>query len=487
MTTRAEIPVYKMFINGEWVESQGGNTIGVENPANEEIIAYIQNGTAEDAIRALKAAKAAQKAWAKLPGVERGKILSKFASLILENKEKLAEILVKEQGKLYNTALGEVEVSADFIQFAAEFGRRIRGDIFPSDFVDEEVYIKREPHGVVAGITAWNFPLALACRKIGPALITGNTIVVKPPLETPVATLELGNLALQAGIPNGVLNIITGDGIPVGQTLVEHPLTDLVTMTGSTKTGQQIFRTAADRLTPVRLELGGKAPFIVLEDADLDKAVEAAIFSRFFNCGQVCTCNERMYIHQKVYDAFMQKFLERVKALEMGDPFRQDVDLGPKVSRAEVDKLANMVDNAVQSGAKVILGGQRPKEKPFDKGFWYAPTVLEVEDNKLEIMQKEIFGPVVPVMQVKSAEQAVELANDSNYGLSAFVFSNDLKTTMYVVNSLDFGEVYVNRQMGELRQGFHNGFKLSGIGGEDGIYGLENYLRKKTVYLNFSE
>lgn len=482
-----DVPVYRHFIGGEWVETESGKVIKVENPANEETIAYIQDGNEKDAIKALEAAKNAQSEWAKLPEVKRGEILSRFADLILKNKDKLADILVKEQGKLLTTAIDEVMVSADFIKYASEFGRRIRGDIFPSDLVDEEVYIKREPYGVVVGITAWNFPLALACRKIGPALITGNTIVIKPPSVTPLATLELGYLAMEAGIPNGVLNIVTGGGGKVGRTLVEHPLTDLVTMTGSTRTGIQIYSTAADRLIPVRLELGGKAPFIVLEDADLDKAVDSAIFSRFYNCGQVCTCNERMYIHRKIYDEFMQKFLDRVKALKVGDPFEPDTDIGPKVSREEVEKLERMVERAVESGAKVLIGGGKPEGKLFVKGFWYLPTVLEVEDNKLEIMQKEIFGPVVPVMQIKSAEQAVEWANDSDYGLSAFVFSNNLKTVMNVVNSLDFGEVYVNRQMGELRQGFHNGFKLSGIGGEDGNYGLENYLRKKTVYLNFSD
>jgi lactaldehyde dehydrogenase/glycolaldehyde dehydrogenase len=338
---------------------------------------------------------------------------------------------------------------------------------------------------VTVGIGAWNFPLALACRKIGPALTTGNVMVVKPPTVTPLAVLELGRLAREAGLPKGVLNIVTGGGSTMGSELVTNPITRLVTMTGSTATGQRIFGMCADRLTAVRLELGGKAPFILLEDGDVDKAVEAAMVSRYLNNGQVCTCSERFYIHDKVYDEFVRKFVAASAKLKLGDPLKKGTDIGPKVSRYELEQMEAMVEKAVDQGCQVALGGKRPRGGPFRKGHWYKPTILTGATNEMEIMREEVFGVVSPIMRIGSYEEALELANDSDYGLSAFLFTRDMRKIQRAVLELDFGEVYVNRPMGEQRQGFHNGFKLSGTGGEDGKYGLENYLEKKTFYVNF--
>jgi len=256
-------------------------------------------------------------------------------------------------------------------------------------------------------------------------------------------------------------------------------------MTGSTETGKELYRLAAERIKAVRLELGGKAPFILLEDGDIDKAVDAAVMSRFLNCGQVCTCNERMYIHEKVYDEFLEKFLKRISKLKVGNPMDDDVDIGPKVSLSELEKVEAMVQTAINEGAKLVYGGKRLKGGQYEKGYWFEPTVLTVVNNKMEIMQKEIFGPVIPVMKISDFDQALELANDSEYGLSAFLFTQDMRKIMRAVNELDFGEIYINREMGELRQGFHNGYRLSGIGGEDGKYGIENYLKKKTFYVNY--
>ena len=475
----------RMFIGGEWVESVSGNRVDVENPSNEEVVGTVPDGTAEDARIALAAAEKASAAWAALPAVERGNILISFAEKIKQNRERLARILSLEMGKTYQLALGEVDVSADFINFPAQAARRLEGDILPSDNPNEHIMIHKVPYGVTVGIAAWNFPLALACRKIGPALTAGNVMVVKPPSVTPIAVLELGHLALEAGIPKGVLNLVTGGGSTMGSELVRNRKTRLVTMTGSTRTGQQIFKDCADNLTAVRLELGGKAPFILLEDGNVDKAVDAAVLSRHLNSGQVCTCPERFYIHEAVYDEFLSKYITRVKKLKLGSPLDPETDMGPKVNATETDAIERIVAKALAEGARLECGGKRPEGAEFAKGHWYEPTVLTGCTNEMEVMREEVFGVVSPIMKISSYEEAIALANDSDYGLSAFLFTNDMRLIQRAVLELDFGEVYVNRPMGEQRQGFHNGYKLSGTGGEDGKYGLENYLEKKTFYVNF--
>lgn len=476
---------YRMYINGEWRDSASGQKENVESPTNEEVIYTVPKGGVEDAKLALETAEAAQPAWAAMPAVERGNILIKFADLILKNKERLARILAREMGKTYELALGEVTVSADFINFPAQAARRLEGDIMPSDLPNEHIMIHKVPYGVTVGIAAWNFPLALSCRKIGPSLTAGNVMVVKPPSVTPVAVLALGELAKEAGIPDGVLNLVTGGGSTMGEELVTNKLTKLVTMTGSTKTGQHIHRAASENLTEVRLELGGKAPFILLEDGNVDKAVEAAIVSRHLNNGQVCTCPERFYIHEDVYDEFLEKYVAEVSKLKLGDPLDASTDIGPKVNAFETEQMAKIVDKAVEQGAKLVCGGKRPEGAEFEKGHWYEPTVLTECTNDMDVMRDEVFGVVSPIAKISSYEQALELANDCQYGLAAFLFTNDMRLIQRAVLELEFGEVYVNRPMGEQRQGFHNGHKLSGTGGEDGKYGMENYLEKKTFYVNF--
>lgn len=476
-----------MFIDGKFVDAVDGVRVNVEDPTTEAVIATIPEGSEKDAVLALKSAKEAQPAWAARPAVERGNILAKFAELIRRDRERIAKILTIEMGKTYSLALGEVDVSADFINFPAQGARRIEGDIYPSDNRDEHIWIHKVPYGVTVGIAAWNFPLALACRKIGPALTAGNAMVVKPPSVTPLAVMELGKLAIEAGIPNGILNIVTGGGSTIGNELVRNPMTKLVTMTGSTKTGQMIYKTCSDNLTAVRLELGGKAPFILLEDGNVDKAVEAAVVSRHLNSGQVCTCPERFYIHEDVYQEFVEKYVARVKSLKLGDPMDPQTDIGPKVSKFELDQMAMIVEESVAAGAKLLCGGRRPSGAEFEKGHWYEPTVLADVTQDMRVMRDEVFGVVSPIMKISSYEEALKLANDSEYGLAAFLFTNDMRKIQRAVLEFDSGEIYVNRHMGEQRQGFHNGYKKSGIGGEDGKYGMENYLEKKTFYVNFSE
>ncbi len=476
---------YRHYINGQWTASTGKDFIDVENPATEEIIAQVPNGTADDAERALEAAKAAQPAWEALPPIERGNLLRHLAQLILENRERLARIVVAEQGKPLAEARGEIEGAALYLTYAAEEARRMAGDILPSDSAEEQIWIQRCAYGVVVGLTAWNYPAALTTRKMGPALIAGNTIVIKSHEGTPLSAFEIAQLAQQADFPAGVVNVVSGPGKTVGEALVRHPITQLVSVTGSVRAVREIYRAGAEDLKVLRLELGGKAPLIVAEDADIGAAVKAAVASRFENCGQICICNERMYLHEKIADQFMERFVETVKRLIVGNPLEL-VDIGPKFSRAELEKVEAMVAGAIKAGAKVVTGGKRPSGPGFAKGHWFEPTVLTGLRNDMEIMQREVFGPVIPVMTVADFDEGLALANDSAYGLSAYVFTKDLRRLMRLTRELKFGEIYVNRPGGDAVNAYHSGYRHSGLGGEDGKYGLEGYLRKKTIYVNYS-
>ena len=474
-----------MFIEGRWTGGYASGRTEVENPANESIVATVPEGTADDATAALEAARRAQPAWAALPAIERGKLVSALADLVRANADTLARIVVAEQGKPLNQAVGEIGATESFLRYAAENARRIEGDILPSDAPQEEVWIRRVPHGVVVGLTAWNYPSALAARKLGPALVAGNAFVLKAHEFTPISGLALAALAEQACFPAGVFNVVTGVGHVVGEALVTSPLSDLVSMTGSTRGGKEIYRAGADQIKVLRLELGGKAPFIVMDDADIDAAVTSAMTARFTNCGQICTCNERMYLHERIADQFLDKFITRTRALRVGDPLTNP-DLGPKISGPEVDKVAAIVEESVAAGAEMLLKGGPLREGEYARGHWFAPTVLRLRDNSAPAMRQEIFGPVVPAMTVGGFEEALSLANDSQYGLSAYIYTRDMRRLMRAANKLEFGEIYCNRTNGELIQGFHNGWKQSGLGGEDGKYGFDGYLRKKTMYVNWA-
>ncbi|MDW7691412.1 aldehyde dehydrogenase [Flammeovirgaceae bacterium SG7u.111] len=481
----AEVKNYQLFIGGEWTDATTGKTEDILSPADDSVVGTVQMGVEADAQAALEAAEKAQKEWKKVPARQRADILRKFAAEILANKAYLAELLVREQGKLIGVANMEVEVTASFIEYACDCARHIEGDIIPSDNPEEHIWIHKIPKGVVVAITAWNFPLALAGRKIGPALIAGNSIVVKPTQETPLATLELGFIAEKVGLPKGLLNIVTGQGRVLGNALVANPITKMVTMTGSTPAGQQIFRTAADNLIHVQLELGGKAPAIVFADADLDVAAEAAFHSRFDNCGQVCTCNERMYVHEDIYEAFMEKFMAKVEALKLGDPLNPETTIGPKVNKKEVGNMEHLIAKSVEEGAKIAIGGKKPEGAQFEKGCWFEPTVLTEVTQDMTIVHEESFGPILPVIKFSDFDQVIGYANDCDYGLAAMIFTKDMGTILKCNDELEFGEIYVNRGHGEQHQGFHNGYKLSGTGGEDGKYGFEQYMEKKTFYVKY--
>ncbi|MEM0964975.1 MAG: aldehyde dehydrogenase [Verrucomicrobiota bacterium] len=485
MSETAKTPSYKLFINGQWVESASGETVKVINPSDESVAGIVQNGNEDDAQAALEAAKAAQPAWGATPARQRAELLRKFCDLVRTNNERLARLLVSEQGKLLKVARFEVDVVCSFIEYACDWARQMDGDIVQSDNENEHIWIHKNPRGVVVAITAWNFPMALAGRKLGPALVAGNTVVLKPTTETPLATLELGNLAKKSGIPDGVLNIVTGPGRTMGDALCRSRLTNMVTMTGSTPAGQAIIKATADNMAHCQLELGGKAPFIVFPDADLDTAVAAALHSRFDNCGQVCTCNERMYLHEDIYDAFMERFMAQVAQLKVGDPMEESSDIGPKVSKTELEHMEELVKVSLEEGATLAFGGKRAKGADLNKGYWFEPTILTDVKQEMTIVHEESFGPILPVLKFSSFDEVMTYANDCDYGLAAMVCTKDMKTILRLNKALEFGEIYINRGHGEQHQGFHNGYKLSGTGGEDGKYGFEQYLEKKTYYVNF--
>jgi lactaldehyde dehydrogenase / glycolaldehyde dehydrogenase len=483
MPTREQISA-RMFIDGAWVYATGRGEIAVENPGNEAQLGTIPDGTAEDARAALESAHRAQPAWAALPPVERAALVKKLAHAVAARAEDLARIVTLEQGKPLTQARDEIGAVVAFLTYAANNARRIEGDIITSDNRDEEIHIRRHPYGVVVGLTAWNYPAALAARKLGPALVTGNTFVLLAHEITPFSGLALAQLAEQVGFPPGVFNVVTGRGRVVGQAMVESPLSGLITMTGSTRAGREIYRAGADAIKVIRLELGGKAPFIVMQDADIDAAVKAAVTARFTNSGQICTCNERMYLHRTIADEFLAKFTDAARALTIGDPLGA-VDMGPKVSGPEVEKVCEIVARGVADGAEVLLKGGPLKDGVYAKGHWYAPTVVEVHSNSSPLIQEEVFGPVATALRVDDLDQAIAHANDTSFGLSAYLFTNSLKDIARAPYALKFGEIYLNRANGEAVQGFHTGWGQSGLGGEDGKYGFDGYLRKQTTYLNW--
>ncbi|WP_433633336.1 aldehyde dehydrogenase [Halomicrococcus sp. NG-SE-24] len=475
-----------VYTNNEWKDIESNTGISVTNPATEEAIATVPEATTGAVNEAVTAAKAAQYEWAKRPAKERGDFVRDIAAVMEDHADELAQLIVDEQGKPLDIAHGEIEGAVELAEYMAGWDRRIEGDIVPGDARNESIHILRRPHGVVAGIIPWNYPLAVFIRKLAPALVTGNTMVAKPSEETPLATLRLVELVDEhAPLPEGVLNMVTG-GPDVGHALVTHETVDMISMTGNTETGKQIMRDAADTMAHVSLELGGKAPAIVWKDADIDAAVEDILTARITNTGQVCTCAERIYVHSDVREEFEERYVAAAEDVTIGDP-GENPDMGPHVNKRELEKTETAVQQATEAGAQVLTGGQRPSDEEFATGYWYEPTVVTDVEQDMDIMQQEVFGPVSPIMEIDSLEQAIEYANDSRYGLSSYVFTDDYATAMQAAEDLEFGETYINRTLGESWQGHHVGWNESGIGGEDGKYGVLEYTQLKTVYHNYDQ
>jgi len=472
-----------LYVDGEWHSAGGDTSIPVLDPTTAEELTTVPAATEDDVRAATEAAREAQADWAARPAKERGDLLRAIADVIEDNVDPLSDTLVAEQGKTRSVAEYEIAAAADIARYMAEWDRRIEGDVVPGSTRRQSINLLRKPYGVVAGIIPWNFPISVFVRKFAPALVTGNTAVVKPSELTPLTTLELMDLLhRESDLPAGVLNLVPGGG-DVGASLVDDPEVDFVTMTGNVATGKAIMRNAADDLTRVSLELGGKAPAIVCADADLDQAVETIVGSRTINAGQVCTCVERVYVHEDVRDEFERRFVAAMADVEVGDP-RDDPDMGPQVSAGELEKTNDAIRRAVEQGATVATGGVTLENAPSDAGYWTQPTVLTDVTQTMDVVHEEVFGPVAPVVEVDSVEQAVEYANDSEYGLSSYVFTERYRDAMRVAEDLEFGETFVNGS-GGAQQGHHIGWKESGVGGEDGKYGAMKYTQIKSVYHNF--
>jgi lactaldehyde dehydrogenase/glycolaldehyde dehydrogenase len=472
---------YNNYINGKFIENISDVMIDVFNPATHELLARVPESSQEEVERALVAARTAQPGWEATPAVLRGKHLRAIAAKVREHRDRLARIITQEMGKTLSLATVEVEFTADYIDYMAEWARRIEGEVITSDREGESIFLFRKPIGVTVGILPWNFPFFLIARKLAPALVTGNTIVIKPSEETPINAFEFAKLVAETALPPGVFNLVGGTGATVGNQLSSDPKVDMISFTGSVETGSRIMQAAGRNLTRVNLELGGKAPAIVLADADLELAVKAIYDSRVVNTGQLCNCAERVYVERKVADAFVDRMAARLAATRYGDPLGEaDLDMGPLVNAAGLDKVAAMVERASAEGAQIVTGGARAER---DKGFHYQPTLLVNCTSEMEIMRKEVFGPVLPVQVVDSLEEAIAEANDSDYGLTSSIFTRDLNSAMRAIRHLRFGETYVNREHFECMQGFHAGRRKSGIGGADGKHGLYEYMETQVAYI----
>lgn len=471
------------FINGRWQSALSGAVMAVENPSDGTTITSVPASTKADADASIHSAQSAFSSWSTRPAPERAQFLTRVAELLRERVKPIATVLSSEQGKPIGQATAEVLGAAHQLDYHAQWARRIEGETVISDNPGEHIMIARVPVGVVCALIPWNFPLSLICRKVGPALIAGNTVVVKPHEITPLCGLMLAALFEEAGTPHGVINFVTGNGLEVGQALVENPVTQLVTLTGSVRAGRQVMQTAAQNITQVSLELGGKAPFIVCDDADLDKAVELAAFSRFRNCGQVCTSNERTLVHSSMYQEFAEKLIVKLESLVVDMPDK-DPDMGPKVSLPELDKVLSMVEQAKSEGAEVLSGGHRMEADHLQSGHFMKPTLLVNVTRSMTIAKEEVFGPVISLIEYSDFDEAISIANESDYGLTAYLMTDSYSNVMKGINEISSGEIFVNRVGPEAVQGYHTGYRLSGIGGDDGKHGFEAFLKKKTIYLS---
>jgi len=465
------------FIDGQWVA--GDATYPVLNPATQEVIANVAKGGARETEQAIAAAGQAFKSWRKLTAKSRATALRQWSALMMKHQDELAELLSREQGKPLAEAKGEVAYAASFLEWFGEEAKRVYGDVIPSHKTDARIVVLKEPIGVVAAITPWNFPLAMITRKAGPALAAGCTMVLKPSEETPLSALALADLAAEAGIPAGVFNVVSGDAVAIGGALMSSKLVRKLTFTGSTRTGKLLMRQAADNIMKVSLELGGNAPFLVFEDADLDAAVLGAMASKFRNTGQTCVCVNRFYVQDKVYDAFAAKLAAAVAKLRVGDALAGPTDQGPLINKAALAKVENHVADALAKGAKVICGGKRHALG----GTFYEPTILTDVSDDMTIAGEETFGPVAALFRFHEEAEAIARANDTDFGLSAYFYSRDIGRVWRVAEALESGIVGVNEGIISTEVAPFGGVKQSGLGREGSKYGIEDFLELKYVLM----
>jgi succinate-semialdehyde dehydrogenase/glutarate-semialdehyde dehydrogenase len=463
------------LIAGSWVPADSGQTIDVTNPADGTVIATVPNCGAEETRRAIEAAHAAFPHYAALPLNERVALLRRLHQLILDNLEGLASLLTAEQGKPLAESRAEVASSAAYVLWFAEEARRTDGAVIPAPVNGRKLMTTRHPVGVVAAITPWNFPSSMLARKIGPALAAGCTVVVKPATATPLSGLAWGVLAEEAGFPSGVVNILTGSARAIGGEITANKLVRKITFTGSTEIGKQILREAAGTVKRVSMELGGNAPFIVFDDADLDRAVEGALTAKFRNAGQTCICTNRLYVQSGIYDRFTARFAERVAALNVAPGNEEGAEQGPMIDEAALAKMEEFVGDALSKGAQVVTGGDRHARG----GLFYAPTVLSDASGEMRFTREEIFGPVAPVYRFDTENEAIEAANDTDYGLAAYAYTSDLGRMFRLQDRLEYGLIGINEVLIVSPEAPFGGLKESGLGKEGSWQGIEDYLETK--------
>ncbi|WP_109315005.1 NAD-dependent succinate-semialdehyde dehydrogenase [Pseudovibrio ascidiaceicola] len=467
------------YIDGSFVSRQ--KTFAVNNPSTGELIANVADCSRSDVVDAINAAKIAQKAWGKRTGKDRAQVLRRWFDLLIENADDLAAILTAEMGKPVAEAKGEILYGASFIEWFSEEAKRVYGDTIPGHQEDKRIMVIKQPVGVVGAITPWNFPNAMITRKAAPALAAGCAMIVKPAAETPLSALALALLAEQAGIPKGVLSILPStDAVAVGEELCTNDIVQKISFTGSTNVGRILMRQSADQIKKLSLELGGNAPFIVFNDADLDKAVEGALISKFRNAGQTCVCSNRIYVQDGVYEAFANKLADAVRNLNVGDGFQSGVTIGPLITEAAVHKVESHIKNALENGASIVCGGERS-----DKGgTFFEPTVLANVTSEMDVAREETFGPLAPLFRFKEVDEAIAAANDTEFGLASYFYSNDLSTVYKVAEELEYGMVGVNTGLISTEVAPFGGVKQSGLGREGSKYGIEDYVEMKYICIS---
>jgi succinate-semialdehyde dehydrogenase / glutarate-semialdehyde dehydrogenase len=473
--TDASLLRSQCYINGQWVDADGGETIDVTNPATGDVIGTIPKMGADETRRAIEAAEAAMPAWRSKTAGERAKILRNFFNLMMENQEDLGRLMTAEQGKPLAEAKGEIAYAASFIEWFAEEGKRAYGDTIPAHQADKRIVVVKEPIGVCAAITPWNFPAAMITRKCGPALAAGCTMVVKPATATPLSALALCELAERAGVPAGVLSCVTGSARAIGGEMTSNPIVRKVTFTGSTEIGKQLMVQCAATVKKTAMELGGNAPFIVFDDADLDSAVLGALASKYRNAGQTCVCANRLLVQAGVYDAFAEKLAVAVEGLRVGNGLTEEVEQGPLIDMAAVEKIEEHIADAVSKGAKVAVGGERHEKG----GTFFKPTILTGVTPDMKVAREETFGPLAPLFKFETEEEAIQMANDTEFGLASYFYCRDIGRVWRVSEGLEYGIVGINTGIISTEVAPFGGVKESGLGREGSKYGLDDFMEVK--------
>lgn len=476
------LAVDKALIAGEWISvSDSGSTFDVTNPSTGEVLATLPDMNRAEARRAIESAYKAQKAWAKKTGKERAVVLRKLFDLIIQNADDLATILTLEMGKPFLEARGEILYGASYVEWFGEEAKRLYGDIIPGHLADKRIMVVKQPVGVVAAITPWNFPNAMLARKMAPAIAAGCAMISKPAKETPLSALSLALLAERAGVPAGIFNVVTSKDSPsIGKEFTENGKVRKLTFTGSTEVGRVLARQGAEQILKLGLELGGNAPFVVFDDADIDAAVEGAMVSKYRNNGQTCVCANRLYVQSGIYDEFARKLSERVAAMTVGDGFEQGVNAGPLIDRKALAKVEEHIEDAVSKGAAIAVGG-----KPHERGgLFFEPTVLTGVTSEMKVAREETFGPVAPLFKFDTEEEVILLANNTEFGLASYFYSRDISRIFRVAEELEYGMVGINTGLISTEVAPFGGIKQSGQGREGSKYGLDDYTEIKYLCLS---